>query len=110
VSGTIPANKVLETDGPDGVLAFRDLAPQAPTHLLVIPKRHISNAQTIEAGDGAVLAAMLVAARDAAAADGLADRGYRLVFNVGADSGNTVAHLHLHVVGGRPLGWPPFAS
>lgn len=110
VAGEIPAARVLETDGPAGVLAFRDIAPQAPTHVLVIPKRHITNAATIGADDGDVLAAMMVAAKAVAAADGLdPERGYRLVFNVGADSGNTVPHLHLHVVGGRQMGWPPFA-
>jgi histidine triad (HIT) family protein len=109
VAGEIPAQKVLETDGPTGVVAFRDIAPQAPTHVLVIPKRHLTNAATVEPGDGDVLAAMVVAAREVAAADGLDPaRGYRLVFNVGADSGNSVPHLHLHVMGGRPMGWPPY--
>ncbi len=108
VAGEIPAAKVLETDGPAGVLAFRDIAPQAPTHVLVIPKRHITNASTVSEDDGDVLAAMLVAARRVAEVDGIAERGYRLAFNVGEDSGNSVPHLHLHVVGGRPMGWPPF--
>jgi histidine triad (HIT) family protein len=107
-AGEIPAQPLLSTDGPDGVFAFRDIAPQAPTHVLVIPKRHITNAQTVEPEDGSAVAAMLVGARTVAAAEGLAESGYRLVFNVGPDSGNTVAHLHLHVLGGHEMGWPPF--
>lgn len=108
VAGEIPSSAVLETDGPAGVLAFRDIAPQAPTHVLVIPKRHITNAATVVEGDGDVVAAMLVAARQVAELDGIAERGYRLAFNVGPDSGNSVPHLHLHVLGGHPMGWPPF--
>jgi histidine triad (HIT) family protein len=108
VSGEIPANVVMETAGDSGVVAFRDISPQAATHVLVIPKRHIVNAQTVEAGDGPVLAAMLATAREVAAADGLGESGYRLVFNVGPDSGNSVPHLHVHVLGGQPMGWPPF--
>jgi histidine triad (HIT) family protein len=91
-------------------LAFRDLSPTAPTHVLVIPKRHIDHAGVVQLTDGEVLADMFVTAQAAAKIDGIHGTGYRLVFNVGEDSGNTVNHLHLHVVGGRPMGWPPFAS
>ena len=104
VSGDIPATVVHETDD---VLVFRDLNPQAPTHVLVIPKRHIVGADTIEVTDGDVLAAMFVAAKAVADADGVAESGYRTVFNVGPDSGQTVRHLHLHVLGGRGMSWPP---
>ena len=104
LAGDIPADAVLETDG---TFAFRDINPTAPTHVLVIPRRHIENASTVAAGDGDVLAEMLATARQVAEAEGILDRGYRLVFNVGRDSGNTVPHLHLHVIGGRGMAWPP---
>jgi histidine triad (HIT) family protein len=103
-AGEIPSTEVLSTDL---VYAFRDLNPQAPTHVLVVPRTHIVDAADIGPGDGTVLAEMFDAARRVASADGLTERGYRLVFNVGPDSGNTVAHLHLHVIGGRPVTWPP---
>ncbi len=106
-SGTIPAEVVL--DSPLS-LAFRDLSPVAPTHVLVIPKRHIAHAGEIQPGDGDILADMLICARRVAEFDGLAESGYRLVFNVGDDAGNSVPHLHLHVIGGTPMGWPPFAQ
>jgi histidine triad (HIT) family protein len=104
IASEIPADVVLETDD---ALAFRDINPQAPTHVLVIPKRHITNAETVVAEDGPVVAALLDAAQQVARSEGIADGGYRLVFNVGEDAGNTVPHLHLHVLGGRRLGWPP---
>lgn len=107
VAGEIPAERVVETES---TLAFRDRTPTAPTHVLVIPKRHIANAAEVAPGDGDVVAAMLTTAQAVAAADGIAASGYRLVFNVGDDSGNSVAHLHLHVIGGRRMGWPPFAD
>lgn len=107
VAGEIPSTTVVETQA---TLAFRDVNPIAPTHVLVIPKRHIANASEIGPADGDVLAEMLIVAKSVAAADGIAAAGYRLVFNVGEDSGNTVAHLHLHVIGGRRMGWPPFAD
>jgi len=104
VAGDIPATVVHDTDD---VMAFRDLNPVAPTHVLVIPKRHIVGADHIAAEDGDVLAAMFVAARAVAAADGVDESGYRTVFNVGAHAGQTVPHLHLHVLGGRGMSWPP---
>lgn len=105
IAGEIPATKVVETER---TLAFRDINPTAPTHVLVIPKAHIPNAGVVTADHGAYLAEMMTTAQAVAATDGLTDRGYRLVFNVGEDSGNTVDHLHMHVIGGRQLGWPPF--
>jgi histidine triad (HIT) family protein len=102
----IPATIVHESDLS---LAFRDISPTAPTHVLVIPKRHITNAAEVTAADGDVLADMFVCAQTVAGIDGISESGFRLVYNVGEDSGNTVPHLHMHVVGGKPMGWPPFA-
>jgi len=104
LAGDVPAEEVHATEG---TFAFRDINPQAPTHVLVIPRRHITSAHTVDAGDGAVLAEMLAAAREIARREGIDEAGYRLVFNVGDDAGNTVPHLHLHLIGGRRLGWPP---
>ena len=106
VAGEIPATKVIESER---TFAFRDLHPTAPTHVLVVPKEHIEHAAAIGPEHAAIVAEMFVTAREVAEIDGIAERGYRLIFNVGADSGNTVPHLHLHVVGGKPMGWPPFA-
>jgi len=104
LAGEVPSTEVHSTER---TYAFRDINPGAPTHVLVIPRQHIENAATVEPDHGEVLAEMLVAARDIARAEGIHDRGYRLVFNVGEDTGNSVPHLHLHVIGGRKLGWPP---
>lgn len=104
LAGDIPADVVLETDG---TLAFRDINPTAPTHVLVIPRVHVANAMEVNPEHGGVLAEMLDTARRVAEADGIAEGGYRLVFNVGKDAGNTVPHLHLHVLGGRGMSWPP---
>jgi len=104
VAEQLPADIV---DRSDHAIAFRDLNPQAPVHVLVIPRRHIENAATVQDTDAAVVADMIVMARRVATSEGVADSGYRLVFNVGDDATNTVPHLHLHVVGGRALSWPP---
>jgi histidine triad (HIT) family protein len=104
VAGDIPSTEVHSTER---TYAFRDLNPGAPTHVLVVPREHIENAATVESEHADVLAEMLLAARHIARAEGVIDRGYRLVFNVGEDTGNSVPHLHLHVMGGRPMGWPP---
>jgi len=104
VAGVLPSTEVLSTDL---VYAFRDLHPVAPTHVLVVPREHIVDAAHITADHGEVLAEMFEVARQVARADGLAERGSRLVLNIGPDSGNSVAHVHLHVLGGRRLGWPP---
>ena len=88
----------------DLVFAIRDINPRAPVHVLVVPKQHIEDARAGGDGHGAVLARMFEVARERAEADGLLERGYRLAFNVGDDAGMTVHHLHMHVVGGRPLG------
>lgn len=104
LSGDLPSSEVASNEA---AYAFRDINPAMPTHVLVIPRRHISDAHHLTDEDGATLAGMYRLAQQVAAQEGLAERGYRLVFNVGADSGNTVPHLHLHVLGGRTMGWPP---
>ncbi len=104
LAGDVPSTMVAENDL---AYAFRDLHPAMPTHVLVIPRKHIAHAGEISADDGADLAAMYVLAAEVAEGEGLAERGYRLVFNVGSDSGNSVPHLHLHVLGGRRMAWPP---
>lgn len=104
VAGDVPSEKVLETDR---VYAFRDIQPQAPTHVLVIPKEHVTNAADLTADHAELLGDVFTAANAVAAQEGIAESGYRLVFNVGDDALNSVPHLHLHVVGGRQLGWPP---
>jgi len=104
VAGAVPADEVARSAHG---LAFRDLSPQAPVHVLVVPVRHIDHAAAVTVDDGPVLADLLVLARRAAEAEGIADSGYRLVANVGEDACNSVGHLHFHVIGGRRLGWPP---
>ncbi len=100
----IPTKVVLEDDD---VIAFHDTNPQAPTHVLVIPKRHIAGIGQAEPGDEAVLGKLLLAARRVAEATGIAESGFRTVINNGAHAGQTVFHIHVHVIGGRPMGWPP---
>lgn len=90
----------------DAVLAFQDINPAAPTHVLVIPKRHVESAQALEPGDGDLLAELFQVVGEVASAAGVAD-GYRLVTNIGGEAGQTVPHLHFHVIGGRQLAWPP---
>jgi histidine triad (HIT) family protein len=104
LAGEIPSTEVLSTES---TYAFRDINPAAPTHVLVIPRRHIENAAALAPADGDILAEILTTAQAVAEQEGVAASGYRLVFNVGDDALNSVPHLHLHVVGGRQLGWPP---
>ncbi len=101
-NGAIPAQIVRRGEG---LLAFRDINPQAPLHVLVIPTAHTASLN--ETADAAVLGRLLAFARDVAAAEGVAASGYRVVVNTNADGGQTVAHLHLHVLAGRALRWPP---
>jgi histidine triad (HIT) family protein len=103
VAGEIPSDRVLETDA---LIAFRDIHPQAPTHVLVVPRRHVPDIDTLPDDDAGLLTALFDGVRRVAEAEGLA-KGYRVVTNVGAESGQSVFHLHLHVLGGRRLGWPP---
>lgn len=102
-AGDIPAD-VVHSD--ERVVAFRDIDPKAPVHILVIPRTHYANAAEAAAADPALLADLMVAATSVAAAEGLAG-GYRIVVNTGPDGGQTVDHVHLHLLGGRHLGWPP---
>jgi histidine triad (HIT) family protein len=103
VAGEIPATRVLETDR---ILAFRDINPQAPTHVLVITKEHHPDVAALAADPG-LLGELVSAAHRVAADEGVAETGYRLVFNTGTQAGQTVWHVHGHVLGGRNLTWPP---
>lgn len=104
ITGELPAEVVARSPR---TLAFRDLDPQAPTHVLVVPVEHVDDAAALGPHHAGMLAELVGVAHDVAEADGVSQGGYRLVFNVGDDAGNTVPHLHLHVLGGRPLAWPP---
>lgn len=103
-SGGIPADVVYQDQH---VVAFRDISPQAPVHFLVIPRRHVASLNVAQESDRDLLGRMFLAARDTARAEGVADGGYRTVLNVGADAGQVVQHVHMHVLGGREMGWPP---
>jgi len=102
--GEIPATVVREDAE---CIAFRDLQPRAPVHVLVIPRRHIASVDYVAAGDEATVGHLVAVARDIAAAEGVQQSGYRLVLNAGPDAGQSVDHLHLHLLGGRELHWPP---
>ncbi|MEG1524744.1 MAG: histidine triad nucleotide-binding protein [Clostridia bacterium] len=104
VEGTIPSKKLYEDDL---VLAFQDIDPKAPVHVLIIPKRHIESAQTLIAADYVELCHMFEVSQKLASALGIADSGYRVVTNVGDAGGQSVPHLHLHLLGGRDMTWPP---
>ena len=104
------ANREIEADiihVSDNVVAFRDINPQAPTHILLIPKEHIESMNDIKDRNGHMLAEIFEAAGHLAKAEGVDRSGWRLVGNVGADAGQTVHHLHFHLLGGRPMAWPP---
>jgi len=100
--GEIKATIVAQDDA---FVSFRDINPQAPTHILVIPRTHVATLN--EATDGALLGKLLMYARDVARAEGLAQRGYRVVINTNAEAGQSVFHLHAHLLGGRAMAWPP---
>jgi len=102
--GEIPAHLLYEDEE---VLAFRDLNPQAPTHVLVIPRKPIPTLNDLEEGDAELVGKLLLAARKVAAQEGIDGAGYRVVINCNAAAGQTVFHLHLHLLGGRPMRWPP---
>ena len=104
LAGDIPADVVYESDD---VLAFRDINPQAPVHVLVIPRRHIATINELESGDRELVGGLFVAARAIAEAEGLAEAGYRVVMNCQEGAGQSVFHIHLHLLGGRGLRWPP---
>jgi histidine triad (HIT) family protein len=100
----VPSEILLETDE---ILAFRDVRPVAPAHALVIPKKHLTSLHDAGAGDAALMGHLLLGARDVAEKLGLGASGYRVVLNTGQDGGQSVFHLHAHVLGGRVLMWPP---
>jgi histidine triad (HIT) family protein len=102
VSGEIPAAIVAKTDR---AIAFRDVNPQAPTHVLVIPREHIDSLAHAE--DAALLGELMAFAAEVARTESISEGGYRVVANIGHNGGQTVSHLHLHVLGGRPMTWPP---
>jgi histidine triad (HIT) family protein len=104
ISRQIPADIVYEDDL---VIAFRDINPQAPVHILVIPKKPIPRVAEAVDDDGALLGHLVLKAREVARTAGVAESGFRLVINNGRDGGETVPHLHCHILGGRPLDWPP---
>jgi histidine triad (HIT) family protein len=104
VAGRVPA-KVAYQD--EQVLAFHDINPQGPTHILVVPRRHITSLLEMSPADDALVGSLVRRARDLALEKGLDERGFRLVFNCGEDAGYSVYHIHLHLVGGRKMGWPP---
>ena len=91
----------------DQLVAFHDVRPQAPSHVLVIPRKHVTSLLDLEPGDDALVGALVRKARDLARELGLDGRGFRLVMNCGDDSGYSVYHIHLHLLGGRRMGWPP---
>ena len=104
IAGEIPGAIVYQDDR---IVAFKDINPQAPMHLLVVPRQHIASLNDLSAADDGIVGEMNRRAAALAAEHGHADRGYRTVFNCNADAGQTVFHIHLHVLGGRRLGWPP---
>jgi histidine triad (HIT) family protein len=104
VAGQIPASIVYQDDH---VVAFKDINPQAPTHVLVVPRRHIASLNELTPEDDALVGEIVRRGAAIAKGAGHADRGYRTVFNTNADAGQTVFHIHLHVLGGRTMTWPP---
>lgn len=103
-AGEVAADIVYQDDD---VVAFRDLSPQAPTHILVIPRKPIRTLNDVQPEDAELIGKLFLAAAKVAADEGIAERGYRTVINCNAAGGQSVFHLHLHLLGGRPLQWPP---
>ena len=104
VAGEIPATLLFEDDS---LIAIRDIDPKAPTHLLLMPRAHVASVADATEDDAVLLGHLLVEAAALARREGVADSGYRLVVNAGAEGGQTVPHLHVHLLGGRPMTWPP---
>jgi len=104
IAGDIQADIVYESDS---AIAFRDINPQAPTHVLVIPRTHIATINDLDESHKDVVGSLYLAAKEIAVQEGIADEGYRAVMNCNAGAGQTVFHIHLHVLGGRQLTWPP---
>jgi histidine triad (HIT) family protein len=104
LAGEIPADIVFESDS---AIGFRDINPQAPTHVLIIPRRHISTINDLAEGDRELVGELYLAAKQVASDEGLSEPGYRVVMNCNEGAGQSVFHIHLHLLGGRGLGWPP---
>jgi histidine triad (HIT) family protein len=104
LAGDIPADIVYESET---AIAFRDINPQAPTHVLIIPRRHIATINALDADDAHLVGDLFLVAKHIAREEGVAERGYRVAMNCNAAAGQTVFHLHLHLLGGRDLSWPP---
>ena len=104
ISGEVPANIVLENDS---ILAFKDIEPQAPVHILIIPKKHITSINDIKFNDRDICGDMLLAAKQIAKISNINNSGYRTIFNTNEDGGQTVFHIHMHLLGGRKMKWPP---
>ncbi len=102
--GEIAGDRVYEDDD---VIAFSDVNPQAPTHILVIPRKHIATINDLEIGDAAVIGKMVLVAKKIAADEGIEQDGYRLVLNCNEGAGQSVFHIHMHLLGGRTMSWPP---
>src|SRR5690606_28465870 len=107
VAGMINADIVMENDS---VIAFRDINPQAPTHVLIIPRNHVATINDLSESDAGDVGRMFLAAKEVARTEGLEERGYRVVMNCMEGAGQSVFHIHLHLLGGRPLRWPPGSS
>jgi histidine triad (HIT) family protein len=103
-AGAAPARILFEDDD---VVAFHDVEPRAPVHVLVIPRRHVASLASTNKGDEQILGKLVLAAAEVARRTGIAESGYRVVTNSGPGAGQSVFHIHLHVLGGRPMGWPP---
>lgn len=103
-AGSIPAARVYEDER---VLAIRDIDPQAPVHILLIPRRHVASVVEAASADPGLVGHLAAAAVQIARQEGIAERGFRLLTNTGPDGGQAVSHLHFHLLGGRPMGWPP---
>lgn len=104
VAGEIKPDMVLQNDK---LIAFRDINPQAVTHILVVPRKHIATLNDLKQDDAGIIEEMVSTARALALREGIAESGYRLIMNCNPAGGQTVYHIHLHLLGGRPMGWPP---
>ncbi|MEJ2720404.1 MAG: histidine triad nucleotide-binding protein [bacterium] len=104
VAGEIPSEFLFEDND---LIAFEDINPVAPTHVLIVPKKHIATLNDLRESDAALVGKMFLAAKDIAKSKGISEEGYRAVFNCMAGAGQAVFHIHLHLLGGRPLQWPP---
>lgn len=104
IEGEIPSDKVYENEH---IFAFRDIDPKAPTHILIIPKEHITTTNDLNESHKTIIGEIMLTAQQLAEVEGIAESGYRTVFNCNKDGGQAVYHIHLHLLGGRQMGWPP---